>query len=159
MTTRRDFFKVLFAAGVASAVPAVLSEELPTIYGDGGVNCDADGIAAAVAGKPFLANHGCVTVEKGIVNFHGSFSIWKPIHVHSGDVCLEGNQSLIRAMKQGSMFVIHEGVKNLSLRNFVFVSSFEGKSNGDLRFYESPETRNDWRTYASGSLLVVKRFR
>lgn len=63
---RRDFFKVTFAAGVASIAPAVLSNTLPVIYGDG-KHDDTEGLQAALDDKPFECLDGSVRIIEGQV--------------------------------------------------------------------------------------------
>lgn len=67
---RRDFFKVAFAAGVASVAPIALGERLATIYGDG-VHDDTEGLQAALDGNGFHARNGCVSVRDGVLYIQG----------------------------------------------------------------------------------------
>lgn len=78
---RRDLFKVMFAAGLASVVPAVVGETLPTIYGDG-IHDDTEGLQAALNGDPFNCMDGHVHVAQGQVRITGGlYRVSKPLKI------------------------------------------------------------------------------
>lgn len=81
--SRRGFFKLAAGAAAMVAVPSVLiSEHVPTIYCDG-VNCDAAGLAALMAGKAvqFAASDmaGKIGWAGGTLNLSGDFLILEPV--------------------------------------------------------------------------------
>lgn len=84
MTTRRDFFKVMLAAGVATAVPALLADKLPVIYGDG-IHDDTDGLQAAFDCKEFLCRNDCVRVFDGRMHLNGGLYVVSRTLIVRGD--------------------------------------------------------------------------
>lgn len=85
--SRRGFLKVLFAAGIATAIPVSLDKAigLPIIMGDG-VHDDTAGLNAALSGKPFVAHDDCVRVAGGVVTLMGHYRITDTLHLNSGSV-------------------------------------------------------------------------
>jgi hypothetical protein len=89
---RRGFFKVAFAAGLATALPALSIETLPTIYGDG-IHDDTDGLQAALDGKDFHCRDKSVTVTDGNVRIsNGNYLVSRTLVVPNSDreLCIEG---------------------------------------------------------------------
>lgn len=70
---RRNFLKITFAAGVASALPALAAEpDIPRIVGDF-KHDDTAGLQAALNGEPFICEAGLVRVVGGNVYISGGY--------------------------------------------------------------------------------------